>query len=105
MNGQSFAFVGYLPTDGAARQSRLKELEAHSAREQQTQLMIETPYRNSALLQALVQQLKPGTVLSVSCGLSLTDAWTHSATVAQWRKSPKAVPDKVPAVFAFLAGR
>jgi 16S rRNA (cytidine1402-2'-O)-methyltransferase len=105
MNGQSFAFVGYLPTDGAARQSRLKELEAHSAREQQTQLMIETPYRNSALLQALIQQLKPGTVLSVSCGLSLADAWTHSASVAQWRKSPKAVPDKVPAVFAFLAGR
>ncbi|MBB3195153.1 SAM-dependent methyltransferase [Roseateles terrae] len=105
MNGQSFAFVGYLPTDGAARQSRLKELEAHSTREQQTQLMIETPYRNSALLQALIQQLKPGTVLSVSCGLSLADAWTHSATVAQWRQSPKAVPDKVPAVFAFLGGR
>ncbi|ALV08479.1 SAM-dependent methyltransferase [Roseateles depolymerans] len=105
MNGQSFAFVGYLPTDGAARQARLKELEAHSAREQQTQLMIETPYRNSALLQALIQQLKPGTVLSVSCGLSLADAWTHSAPVSQWKKSPKSVPDKVPAVFAFLAGR
>lgn len=105
MNGQSFAFVGYLPTDGAARQARLKELEAHSAREQQTQLMIETPYRNSALLQALIQQLKPGTVLSVSCGLSLADAWTYSAPVSQWKQSPKAVPDKVPAVFAFLAGR
>jgi 16S rRNA (cytidine1402-2'-O)-methyltransferase len=105
LNGQSFAFVGYLPTDVGARQARLKDLEALSAREQQTQLMIETPYRNSALLQALVAQLKPGTVLSVSCGLSLADAWTYSATVAQWRKAPRAVPDKVPAVFAFLSGR
>lgn len=105
LNGQSFAFVGYLPTEPAARQARLRDLEALSAREQQTQLMIETPYRNSALLQALVSQLKPGTVLSVSCGLSLADAWTHSAPVAQWRQAPRAVPDKVPAVFAFLAGR
>ncbi|SEK56871.1 16S rRNA (cytidine1402-2'-O)-methyltransferase [Roseateles sp. YR242] len=105
LNGQSFAFVGYLPVDTGARQARLKELEAWSAREQQTQLMIETPYRNSALLQALVTQLKPGTLLSVSCGLSLADAWTHSATVAQWRKAPRAVPDKVPAVFAFLGAR
>jgi 16S rRNA (cytidine1402-2'-O)-methyltransferase len=105
LNGQSFAFVGYAPVEAAARQARLRELEAWSAREQQTQLLIETPYRNSALLEALLQQLKPGTQLSVSCGLSLADAWTHSATVAQWRKNPKALPDKVPAVFALLGAR
>ncbi|UXH77617.1 SAM-dependent methyltransferase [Roseateles amylovorans] len=105
LNGQSFAFVGYLPVDSAARQARIKELEAHSTREQQTQLMIETPYRNGALLQALLTQLKPGTQLSVSCGLSLSDAVTHTATVAQWRKAGRAVPDKVPAVFAILGMR
>ena len=67
--------------------------------------MIETPYRNAALLQALLASLKPGTMLSVSCGLSLKDAWTHSATVAQWRQAPKTLPDKVPAVFAILGAR
>lgn len=105
LNGQSFAFVGYVPADAAARQARLRELEAWSAREQQTQLMIETPYRNGALLEALLVHLKPGTQLSISCGLSLESAWTHSATVAQWRKAPRALPDKVPAVFALLGGR
>ncbi|MDH0863276.1 SAM-dependent methyltransferase [Mitsuaria sp. GD03876] len=105
LNGQSFAFVGYLPVDAVERATRLKALEAASAREQQTQLMIETPYRNAALLQALLATLKPGSWLSVSCGLSLKDAWTHSATVAQWRKAPKALPDKVPAVFAILGAR
>jgi 16S rRNA (cytidine1402-2'-O)-methyltransferase len=104
LNGQSFAFVGYLPVDAAARGARIRELEALSARQQQTQLMIETPYRNEALLQALLQALKPGTRLSVSCGLSLAQGWTRSTTVAQWRAKPQALPDKVPAVFALLAG-
>lgn len=102
LNGQSFAFVGYLPVDTAARGARIRELEALSARQQQTQLMIETPYRNEALLQALLSSLKPQTRLSVSCGLSLAQGWTRSATVAQWRTKPQALPDKVPAVFALL---
>jgi len=105
LNGQSFAFVGYLPVDAAERATRIKSLEAASARDQQTQLMIETPYRNGALLQALLATLKPTTALSVSCGLSLKDAWTHTATVAQWRKAPKALADKVPAVFSILGSR
>lgn len=103
LNGQSFAFVGYLPVDAAARTARIRELEALSARQQQTQLMIETPYRNGALLQALLAALKPQTRLSVSCGLSLAQGFTHSATVAQWRSQPRSLPDKVPAVFALLA--
>lgn len=103
LNGQSFAFAGYLPVDGAARSARIRELEALSLRQQQTQLMIETPYRNEALLQALLAQLKPQTRLSVSCGLSLAQGWTRSATVAQWRDKPQNLPDKVPAVFALLA--
>lgn len=103
LNGQSFAFVGYLPQDGAARQQRIRELEAVSMRLDQTQLLIETPYRNTAMLQALVQGLGPRTRLSVSCGLSLPQGWTRSAKVAEWRAQAQAMPDRVPAVFAFLA--
>lgn len=103
LNGQSFAFVGYLPVDAAQRGARIRELETQSLRQQQTQLMIETPYRNGALLEALLAQLKPGTRLSVSCGISLEQGWTRSASVAEWRKQPGSLPDKVPAVFALLA--
>ncbi|MDM4767499.1 SAM-dependent methyltransferase [Pelomonas sp. SE-A7] len=104
LNGQSFAFVGYLPVEAAARGVRIRELEQQSLRQQQTQLMIETPYRNEALLQALLAALKPQTRLSVSCGLTLSDGWTRSSSVADWRKTRTQLPDKVPAVFAFLAG-
>ncbi|ODU96368.1 MAG: ribosomal RNA small subunit methyltransferase I, partial [Rubrivivax sp. SCN 70-15] len=65
LNGQSFAFVGYLPQDAAARTARLRELESTSRRLQQTQLIIETPYRNAALLAALLASLAPETRLSV----------------------------------------
>ena len=105
LNGQSFAFVGYLPLDAAERTARIKALDNFSAREQQTQLLIETPDRNGALLEALLAALKPGSLLSVSCGLSLKEAWTHTATVEQWRQAPKTLPDKVPAVFAILGVR
>ncbi|MCV2357361.1 SAM-dependent methyltransferase [Paucibacter sp. TC2R-5] len=102
LNGQSFAFVGYLPVEAPARAARIRELEALSARQQQTQLMIETPYRNSALLLALLSTLKSHTKLSISCGLSLEQGWTRSATVEQWRSSGESLPDKIPAVFALL---
>jgi 16S rRNA (cytidine1402-2'-O)-methyltransferase len=104
LNGQSFAFVGYLPIDGAARTVRIRELESLSQRAGQTQLMIETPYRNQALLAALTSHLSGGTRLSVSCGLTLADGWTRTATVAQWKTSRHEMPGDVPAVFALLAG-
>lgn len=104
LNGQSFAFVGYLPQDGAARLARIKELQALSRRHGQTQLLIETPYRNAALLQALLDGLSDDTRLAVSCGLNLPDAWNRSDRVADWRRKPQQMPDRVPAVFAFLAG-
>jgi 16S rRNA (cytidine1402-2'-O)-methyltransferase len=103
LNGQSFAFVGYLPVDAAARQARVRELEALSRRQGQTQLMIETPYRNGALLSALLQALSPTTLLSVSCGLTLPGGWTRTHAVAQWKAQPVELPDRWPAVFAFLA--
>jgi 16S rRNA (cytidine1402-2'-O)-methyltransferase len=103
LNGQSFAFVGYLPVDAASRATRLRELEALSRRQGQTQLVIETPYRNGALLAAMTQALAPGTQLSVSCGLTLKEGWTRTQTVAQWRQQTPQMPDRLPAVFAFLA--
>lgn len=104
LNGQSFAFVGYLPQEAASRAARIRELEAGSRRLGQTQLAIETPYRNAALLQALVEALQPTTRLSVSVGLTLEGGFTRSAPVAIWRRQPLALPDRLPAVFAWLAG-
>ncbi len=104
LEGQSFAFVGYLPQEAAARTARVRELEALSRRQRQTQIAIETPYRNAALLAALVQTLAPDTRLAVSCGLTLADGFTRSAPVSAWRKQPTALPDTLPAVFSWLAG-
>lgn len=103
LNGQSFAFVGYLPQDAAGRAARIRELEQLSRRQHQTQLLIETPYRNTALLDALVQTLAPQTRLSVSCGLTLPPGFTRSAAVSAWRSEPVSLPADTPAVFAFLA--
>jgi len=103
LNGQSFAFVGYLPIDAAERAERIRALEAASRRLAQTQLMIETPYRNPALLAALVEHLQPATMLSVSVGLTLRSEHTRSAPVAQWRAVPSTLPSDVPAVFSLLA--
>ncbi len=103
LNGQSFAFVGYLPQEAATRTARLRELETLSRRLRQTQIVIETPYRNAALLAALLAGLQPGTRLSVSSGLTGPAAWTHSATVAQWRLGAAPMNDREPAVFCLLA--
>ncbi|HEY2560342.1 MAG TPA: SAM-dependent methyltransferase [Caldimonas sp.] len=103
LNGQSFAFVGYLPIETEARNARVRELESISRRLAQTQVAIETPYRNPALLAALVAQLQPTTVLAVSVGLTLANESTRSTTVARWRAEPGSVPADVPAVFAWLA--
>lgn len=103
LNGQSFAFVGYVPQEAVAQAQRLKELEAVSRRLGQTQLMIETPYRNAALLRALLASLAPGTRLSVSCGLTLAGGWTRTDRVAGWRERAVELAGDVPAVFAVLA--
>ena len=106
LNGQRFAFEGYLPQDAGGRTKRIRELEQRSRQEQQTQLVIETPYRNTALLAALVQQLQPATQLSVACGLTSAEGWCRTLKVADWRRLPEAqrqLPDKLPAVFMWLA--
>lgn len=102
LNGQSFAFVGYLPHEAAARATRIRELEALSRRSAQTQMVIETPYRNATLLAALLSTLSPTTRLSISCGLTLHGGWTRTDSVARWRTNPTELPDRTPAVFAWL---
>ncbi len=105
LNGQNFAFVGYLPREGPARAQRIQELEKLALRTGQTQLFIETPYRNSALLQALAQQLQPGTRLAVASGLTLDMPRVRSLPARQWREA-LAQPEEAglswdqPAVFA-----
>ncbi len=103
LNGQSFAFVGYLPVDAAERGARVRELEALSRRANQTQLMIETPYRNEALLGALLAHLQPTTRVSVSCGLTMAHAFTRTDSIQGWKARPTALPTDVPAVFSLLA--
>ena len=105
LNGQSFAFVGYLPVDAAARAARIRELESLSRRQGQTQIAIETPYRNDALLAALVEHLQPGTRLAVACGLTLPGERCETRTVAAWRNQPAPpLGGRLPAVFSWLAG-
>jgi 16S rRNA (cytidine1402-2'-O)-methyltransferase len=102
LEGQCFAFVGYLPQDAAARAARIRELELASRKQRQTQIAIETPYRNPALLRALLEALSPATRLSVSIGLTLPGGWTRTDTVAGWRANPRELSDRTPAVFAWL---
>ncbi len=103
LNGQHFAFVGYLPQEATARAQRLRELEALAVKTGQTQLFIETPYRNEALLQGLLAALKPTTRLAVCCGVTLPQQAVFSAAVSDWKKRPPRLPLDLPAVF--LLGR
>jgi 16S rRNA (cytidine1402-2'-O)-methyltransferase len=103
LNGQRFAFEGYLPQEPDARARRIRELETRSRRDSQTQLAIETPYRNTALAGALLAQLQPGTRLSIACGLTLPGGWCRTATVERWRDLGVALPPDVPAIFMWLA--
>ncbi|HEY0063555.1 MAG TPA: SAM-dependent methyltransferase [Telluria sp.] len=106
LNGQSFAFNGYLPTDATQRSKRIKDLEARSRTEKQTQLLIETPYRNGAMLDALVGACQPGTLICVATDLSLPTESIRTQNGARWKAqlaSGKA-PDfhKKPTVFLLL---
>ena len=99
LNGQNFAFVGYLPQDGGERAQRIRELESLALKTGQTQIFIETPYRNAALLQALLQTLQSNTRLALSCGLTLDTAWSRSTNVNAWKKDKPAAPLGLPTVF------
>ncbi len=100
LNGQSFAFVGYLPQDAAERAKAVRELEALALKTGQSQLFIETPYRNVAMMQTLLQTLQPTTRLAVSSGLTLSRGVCRSDCVKDWRKKTAALDNATPAVFA-----
>ena len=103
LNGQNFAFVGYLPQDATERITRLKQLESLALKTGQTQMWIETPYRNPAMLSALLQSLQPGTRLAIASGLTLASASIQSCSVATWKKSGSGPDAHTPAVFAIGA--
>ena len=85
-NGQSFAFVGYLPIDKKARIQRLKQLESRASSERQTQIFIETPYRNNQLVQDMVATLKPNTLLCIASELTTDTESVKTLPIAEWAK-------------------
>lgn len=99
-NGQSFAFHGYLPIDNNARSKRLKQLEARSAAERQTQLFIETPYRNARIIADILNACQPTTRLCIAAGLTTEQEYVCTKTVREWKQTR--LPDlaKIPAIFA-----
>jgi 16S rRNA (cytidine1402-2'-O)-methyltransferase len=99
LNGQDFAFVGYLPQDGEARARRLRELEA-LALKGQTQLFIETPYRNAAVWQAMLATLRGATRIAVGSGLTLPSSDCRCDTADHWKRRAAPVDNDTPAVFA-----
>lgn len=100
LSGQSFAFVGYLPNTPAERSQRIRELESLALKTGQTQIFIETPYRNQAMQQALLQTLQPSTRLATSSGLTLDTAQCYSDTAKNWKRKPWTLANTVPTVFA-----
>ena len=102
LEGQRFAFCGYLPRDGAERSQRIKQLEQRSRRERETEIFIETPYRNDALFAALLEGCAPATRLCVAADLTLATESIHTRSVAEWRRARTAI-GKRPAVFLLLA--
>jgi 16S rRNA (cytidine1402-2'-O)-methyltransferase len=99
LNGQNFAFVGYLPQDPSGRAQRIRELESLALKTGQTQIFIETPYRNAALFQSLLQTLQSNSRLALSCGLTMEKGWSGSALVSNWKHDKQQAPLDLPTVF------
>ena len=102
LNGQSFAFRGYLPAKTEERKSAIKEVERLSKTLNQSQLFIETPYRNDSLMADMLKTLQPATRLTVAADLTLPTAFISTRSVAEWRRSPVEI-GKRPCVFIILA--
>lgn len=102
LNGQSFCFHGYLPLKDPARSNKIKELEVLSAKEKQTQIFIETPYRNHVLLDELLKKCKNNTLLCVAENITASNAFIKTRTIYDWRQN-KPKLGKEPAVFLLLA--
>lgn len=99
LGGQSFAFNGYLPVDASDRAKRLKALESRAWTEGQTQLFIETPYRNEKMFQALVCTLRPQTRLCIAAGITTADEYIRTLPISEWKKTKLPDLSKIPAIF------
>lgn len=102
LEGQRFAFCGYLPRDGSERKQRIRELERRSRLEKETEIFIETPYRSDVLLAALLESCSPTTKLCVAADLTLPAESIKTRSIAEWRRSKTAIGRR-PAVFLLLA--
>lgn len=102
LEGQRFRFLGYLPADSNARRAKLVEIERHSARYSETQIFIETPYRNDALLADVLAACRDATRLAVAAELTSPAEWIRMGAVGAWRKKTAAI-GKRPAIFLLLA--
>lgn len=102
LNGQSFAFAGYIPVKTDERRSALKALEKRSAAARETQIMIETPYRNDSLFADMLQCLSDRVRLCIAANLTCPDAFIRTRSIAQWKKHPVTI-GKRPCVFLILA--
>ena len=99
LEGQRFAFHGYLPIEKAPRAAAIKTLEREAQQRQQTQLFIETPYRNDALLADLLAHLQPGTRVCVAANITGAGEFIRTLSVAEWRRAAKPALHKIPTVF------
>lgn len=99
LGGQSFAFNGYLPVDASDRAKRLKALETRAWTEGQTQLFIETPYRNKKMFESLLTTLRPQTRLCIAAGITTKDEYIRTLHISEWKNTKLPDLSKVPAIF------
>ncbi len=105
LNGQRFAFNGYLPQASAERDARIRELEERSRRLDQTEIFIEAPYRNEQLFKAVTANCKPETILSLATDLTSATEEIRTKNVGEWQQSPAPQLHKRPTVFLLLADK
>ena len=103
LDGQRFVFHGYAPVDGTDRARQIKVWEQASAKQKQTQMLIETPYRNQAMFATLIEQLKGNTRLCIARSLTTADEYVRTLTVNQWKQLTPPTLDKHPTLFLFQA--
>lgn len=103
LEGQRFAFCGYLPREKAAREARLRALEKRSREERETEIFIETPYRNEALMQSIVAACAPATMLCVASDLTLSSESIAARAISAWRRARPALEGR-PTIFLLYAG-
>ena len=102
LEGQRFAFCGYLPREAEERRKKIKAIESRSRRERETQIFIETPYRNDVMLGALIEECAPETRVCVASDLTLPSEQINTRTISDWRRARHAI-GKRPTVFLLLS--